>query len=73
MKKTSRFYVIINLTLVIVSHLLGQQGCCKGGRFFEFDPSNNAAEGAGTNFVAEGYEANLVPVDGFNYYVIAQK
>jgi hypothetical protein len=52
---------------------LGQQGCCKGGRFFEFDPSNNAAEGAGTNFVAEGYEANLVPVDGFNYYVIAQK
>lgn len=31
MKKKSRFYVIINLTLVIVSHLLGQQGCCKGG------------------------------------------
>ena len=27
----------------------------KGGTFVNFDPSNNAAEGAGTNFVAEGY------------------
>ena len=26
-----------------------------GGTFVNFDPSNNAAEGAGTNFVAEGY------------------
>ncbi len=25
-----------------------------GGEFFEFDPSNNAAEGEGTNFVASG-------------------
>ena len=45
----------------------------KGGKFFEFDPSNNTAEGDGTNFVEEGYESNLVPVDGFNYYVITQK
>lgn len=28
----------------------------KGGTFVNFDPSNNAAEGEGTNFVAEGYE-----------------
>ncbi len=26
-----------------------------GGTFVNFDPSNNTAEGAGTNFVAEGY------------------
>ena len=45
----------------------------KGGKFFEFDPSNNTAESDGTNFVEEGYESNLVPVDGFNYYVITQK
>ena len=28
----------------------------KGGTFVNFDPSNNTAEGAGTNFVAEGYK-----------------
>ena len=27
-----------------------------GGTFVNFDPSNNAAEGAGTNFVADGYK-----------------
>ena len=27
----------------------------RGGTFVNFDPSNNAAEGAGTNFVADGY------------------
>ena len=27
----------------------------KGGTFVNFDPSNNSAEGEGTNFVAEGY------------------
>ena len=27
----------------------------RGGTFVNFDPSNNGAEGAGTNFVAEGY------------------
>ena len=28
----------------------------KGGTFVNFNPSNNAAEGAGTNFVADGYK-----------------
>ena len=28
----------------------------KGGTFVNFDPSDNAAEGAGTNFVAKGYK-----------------
>lgn len=28
----------------------------KGGKYINFDPSNNKAEGEGTNFVAEGYK-----------------
>ena len=28
----------------------------QGGTFINFDPSNNSAEGAGTNFVADGYK-----------------
>lgn len=28
----------------------------KGGTFVNFDPSNNSAEGTGTNFVADGYK-----------------
>lgn len=27
----------------------------KGGQYYQFNPANNAAEGANTNFVAEGY------------------
>ena len=38
----------------------------KGGRFYKFNPQNNAAEGAGTNFVADGY---TVAQDG-DYYVV---
>ena len=28
----------------------------KGGTYVNFDPSNNGAEGSGTNFVADGYK-----------------
>lgn len=38
----------------------------KGGSFKNFDPANNAAEGAGTSFVAEGYQSVL---EG-EYYVV---
>ena len=38
----------------------------KGGRFYGFNPENNAAEGAGTNFVAEGY---ISEADGDSYTV----
>jgi len=38
----------------------------KGGTFTNFDPANNAAEGTGTNFVAEGYKVTNV---GDYYYV----
>lgn len=29
----------------------------KGGKFYGFDPANNASEGPGTNYVADGYES----------------
>lgn len=38
----------------------------KGGKFKNFDPANNAAEGAGTNFVALGYQS----VKEGDYYVV---
>lgn len=38
----------------------------KGGKFKGFDPANNNAEGAGTNFVADGYKS----VKEGNYYVV---
>ena len=42
-----------------------------GGTFINFDPSNNSAEGAGTNFVADGYK--VVPqtqTDGDIWYTV---
>ena len=38
-----------------------------GGTFVGFDPANNAAEGAGTNFVAEGY---VSVANGANFTVV---
>lgn len=38
----------------------------KGGRFYKFDPANNKTEGAGTNYVAEGYQS----VKDGDYYVV---
>ena len=45
-----------------------------GGTFVNFDPSNNAAEGAGTNFVADGYK--VVPEEQANgevWYTVVAK
>ena len=39
-----------------------------GGTFHKFDPANNVAEGANTNFVADGYKTLQ---DGDNYVVVA--
>lgn len=41
----------------------------KGGKYFGFNPANNTSEGAGTNFVAEGYES----VAEGDYYVVKAK
>ena len=38
----------------------------KGGKFYQFDPANNNAEGASTNFVADGYKS----VKEGDYYVV---
>ena len=39
-----------------------------GGSFYMFDPGNNAAEGAGTNFLADGYDSEK---DG-DYYSVSR-
>ena len=46
-----------------------------GGKFYDFDPANNKAEGEGTNFVAEGYQsvASTVVEDGVEHIVYEVK
>lgn len=41
----------------------------KGGRFHNFDPANNAAEGANTNFCAKGHSTAL-DIDGVTYTIV---
>lgn len=41
----------------------------KGGRFYQFDPANNKAEGEGTNYVLTGYKSTA---DG-NWYEVTQE
>lgn len=44
-----------------------------GGTFVNFDPSNNSAEGAGTNFVAEGYTVTSeVQENGETWYTVVK-
>ena len=42
----------------------------KGGKFVNFDPANNAAEGVGTNFMAKGYTTEAAEVDGKTVYTV---
>ena len=42
----------------------------QGGYFAHFDPSNNKAEGAGTNFVADGYVSVTSDKSGYDYKVV---
>ena len=45
----------------------------KGGTFVNFDPSNNAAEGAGTNFVADGYKVvSKTQANGDVWYIVGE-
>ncbi len=45
----------------------------KGGTFVNFNPSNNAAEGAGTNFVAEGYSViSETKANGDVWYTVVE-
>ena len=45
----------------------------KGGTFINFDPSNNSAEGAGTNFVADGYTVKSEVKGSDTYYTVVKK
>ena len=46
----------------------------KGGTFVNFDPSNNSAEGAGTNFVADGYKVtSKTQSNGDIWYTVVPK
>ena len=38
-----------------------------------FDPSNNSAEGAGTNFVADGYTVTSEVKGNDTYYTVVAK
>ncbi len=44
----------------------------KGGTFKNWDPSNNASEGAGTNFVAEGYKVVSETKSGDVWYTVVK-
>ena len=46
-----------------------------GGKFYDFDPANNAAEGEGTSFVPEGYESvhTTEEIDGVTHDVYTVK
>lgn len=46
-----------------------------GGKFYDFDPGNNASEGDGTSYLADGYhtEASTVTEDGVEHTVYTVK
>ena len=44
----------------------------KGGKFYEFDPANNEAEGADTSFVAEGYHSVMSEEEGKKVYTVVK-
>lgn len=44
----------------------------RGGKFYEFDPANNASEGPGTNYVAEGYHSVMSEEEGKKVYTVVE-
>ena len=44
----------------------------KGGKFHQFNPENNAAEGAGTNFCATGYIAERIECEHGDCYEVIE-
>lgn len=43
-----------------------------GGKFYDFNPANNVSEGANTNFVKDGYKAQLLQYSETDYEVVAE-
>lgn len=68
----------VNRYLLNVQDILRQQEgkeprdfiICYGGKYWNFDPSNNKAEGEGTNFVADGYKVLSEQVDSAILYTV---
>ena len=46
------------------TYVKGESIVIKGGKFHNFDPANNAAEGPDTNFCPEGYTTKLLEEEG---------
>lgn len=44
----------------------------RGGKYYNFDPSNNKAEGQGTNFVAEGYKVTSTQSGADTIYEVSK-
>ena len=44
----------------------------KGGQFLNWNPADNAAEGAGTNFLADGYKVVESTVEGGTLYTVVK-
>lgn len=44
----------------------------RGGKFYEFDPANNASEGPGTNYVEEGYHSVMSEEEGKKVYTVVK-
>lgn len=44
----------------------------KGGQFYNFNPSNNSAEGTGTNFVPAGYTISETPENETTIYTVSE-
>ena len=44
-----------------------------GGKFYDFDPHNNTAEGPNTNFCAEGYTTVSEEIDGHIVYTVIKE
>ena len=45
----------------------------KGGTYVNFDPSNNSAEGPGTNFVEDGYKVVSEAHGSDTWYTVVAK
>lgn len=44
-----------------------------GGTFYKFNPADNAAEGVGTNFVADGNKVVSKVIDGATWYTVSEE
>lgn len=68
----SGHYAILNIHGTAVDNGTGKF-IVKGGSFYNWDPSNNTADGPNTNYVAPGYESVKTEIDGETWYMVVPK